>query len=93
MKKSGLKSEDIDLWEINEAFAVVALSAIEDFNLDYRKVNIYGGSIALGHPIGASGARILTTLINGMKKKNAELGLAAICIGGGEASAVIIKNL
>ncbi len=93
LKKSGLKSEDIDLWEINEAFAVVALSAIEDFNLDYRKVNIYGGSIALGHPIGASGARILTTLINGMKKKNAELGLAAICIGGGEASAVIIKNL
>ena len=93
LKKSGLKSEDIDLWEINEAFAVVALSAIEDFNLDYRKVNIYGGAIALGHPIGASGARILTTLINGMKKKNAELGLAAICIGGGEASAVIIKNL
>ena len=93
LKKSGLKSQDIDLWEINEAFAVVALSAIEDFNLDYRKVNIYGGAIALGHPIGASGARILTTLINGMKKKNAELGLAAICIGGGEASAVIIKNL
>ena len=93
LKKSGLQSQDIDLWEINEAFAVVALSAIEDFNLDYRKVNIYGGAIALGHPIGASGARILTTLINGMKKKNAELGLAAICIGGGEASAVIIKNL
>lgn len=93
LKKAGLSAGDIDLWEINEAFAVVAISAIEDFNLDHRKVNIYGGAIALGHPIGASGARILTTLINGMKKKNAEFGLAAICIGGGEASAVIIKNV
>ncbi len=93
LEKAGLKTGDIDLWEINEAFAVVAISAIEDFNLDYRKVNIYGGAIALGHPIGASGARILTTLINGMKKNNAEFGLAVICIGGGEASAVIIKNL
>jgi len=93
LAKAGLKAGDIDLWEINEAFAVVPISAIEDFNLDYRKVNIYGGAIALGHPIGASGARILTTLVNGMKKNNAEFGLVAICIGGGEASAVIIKNI
>ena len=93
LKKANLSIKDIGLWEINEAFAVVALSTIEDFNLDRSKVNIYGGAIALGHPIGASGARILTTLINGMKKNNAEFGLATICIGGGEASAVIIKNI
>ena len=93
LKKANLSIKDIGLWEINEAFAVVVLSTIEDFNLDRSKVNIYGGAIALGHPIGASGARILTTLINGMKKNNAEFGLATICIGGGEASAVIIKNI
>ena len=93
LKKANLSIKDIGLWEINEAFAVVALSTIEDFNLDRSKVNIYGGAIALGHPIGASGARILTTLVNGMKKNNAEFGLATICIGGGEASAVIIKNI
>ena len=93
LEKGGLTHNDIDLWEINEAFAVVALSAIQDFNLDPRNVNIYGGAISLGHPIGASGARIITTLINGMKKNDAELGLAVICIGGGEASAVIIKNV
>ncbi len=93
LEKAGLTHNDIDLWEINEAFAVVALSAIQDFNLDPRNVNIYGGAISLGHPIGASGARIITTLINGMKKNDAELGLAVICIGGGEASAVIIKNV
>ena len=92
LKKSGLKSEDIDLWEINEAFAVVALSAIEDFNLDYRKVNIYGGAVALGHPIGASGARILTTLLNGMERTDSQLGLSTLCIGGGEASALIIEK-
>ena len=71
----------------------LAYKISNDFNLDPKNVNIYGGAISLGHPIGASGARIITTLINGMKKNNAELGLAVICIGGGEASAVIIKNV
>ena len=75
LKKASMNHKDIGLWEINEAFSVVAMSAIDDFNLDIDFVNIFGGSVALGHPIGASGARILTTLINGMNK-NIDVGLA-----------------
>ena len=92
LNKAGLKANDIDLWEINEAFAVVAMAAIEDYNIQYENVNIYGGAVALGHPIGASGARILTTLINGMNRKNVDRGLATLCIGGGEASALIVEK-
>ena len=92
MNKAGLKANDIDLWEINEAFAVVAMAAIEDYNIQYENVNIYGGAVALGHPIGASGARILTTLINGMNRQNVDRGLATLCIGGGEASALIVEK-
>ena len=92
LNKAGLKANDIDLWEINEAFAVVAMAAIEDFNIQYENVNIYGGAVALGHPIGASGARILTTLINGMNRQNVDRGLATLCIGGGEASALIVEK-
>ena len=93
LKQSGMDKSDIDLWEINEAFASVAMAAIDDFKLDISKVNINGGAIALGHPIGASGARILTTLIYALEKENKNLGLATLCIGGGEASAMIIEKL
>ena len=92
LNKAGLKANDIDLWEINEAFAVVAMAAIEDYNIQYENVNIYGGAVALGHPIGASGARILTTLIHGMNRQNVDRGLATLCIGGGEASALIVEK-
>ena len=92
LNKAGLKANDIDLWEINEAFAVVAMAAIEEYNIQYENVNIYGGAVALGHPIGASGARILTTLINGMNRQNVNRGLATLCIGGGEASALIVEK-
>ncbi len=93
LDKANLKVEDIDLWEINEAFAPVLMAAIDDFNIDMKKVNVNGGAIALGHPIGASGARIFTTLLHAMKKQNAKLGLATLCIGGGEASAVIVERI
>ncbi len=92
LKKAGLKKDDIDLYEINEAFAVVSLAVNMLLGLNPAKVNVNGGAVALGHPIGASGARILVTLIHEMKKQNAILGLASLCIGGGEASALIVKN-
>ena len=92
LKKSGLKTSDIGLYEINEAFAVVSLAVNKLLGLTSDNVNVNGGAVALGHPIGASGARILVTLIHEMKKRNIELGLASLCIGGGEASALIIKN-
>jgi len=93
LKKVDLTVDDIDLWEINEAFAPVVMAVVDDYNLDYEKININGGAIALGHPIGASGARILTTLIHSLNQKEKSLGLAAICIGGGEASAVIVERI
>jgi acetyl-CoA C-acetyltransferase len=92
LKKSNLKLSDIDLFEINEAFAVVSLANNKLLGLDVNKVNVNGGAVAIGHPIGASGARILVTLIHEMKKRNSNLGLASLCIGGGEASALIVKN-
>jgi len=93
LKKAGMKKEDIDLFEVNEAFAVVALATSKLGGIPIEKMNIHGGAVALGHPIGASGARILTTLLYAMKRKNAKFGLAAICIGGGEASAVIVERI
>ncbi len=92
LQKSNLKISDIDLFEINEAFAVVALAAISELKLDPKKVNVHGGAVALGHPIGASGTRILTTLLYAMKHRNVRYGLAAICIGGGEALAMIVEQ-
>jgi len=92
LNKAGLKSTDIGLFEINEAFAVVSLAVNKLLNLSAENINVNGGAIALGHPIGASGARILVTLIHEMKKRNLEYGLASLCIGGGEASALIVKN-
>ncbi|RJQ60042.1 MAG: acetyl-CoA C-acetyltransferase [Stygiobacter sp.] len=92
IKKANLQLNDIDLFEINEAFAVVSVAVNRILGLDNSKVNVNGGAIALGHPIGASGARILTTLIYEMMRRNSKLGLASLCIGGGEASALIIKK-
>jgi acetyl-CoA C-acetyltransferase len=92
LKKAHLSTEGIELFEINEAFAVVSLAVNKLLNLDQSKVNVNGGAVALGHPIGASGARILVTLIHEMRRRNSEYGLASLCIGGGEASALIVKN-
>jgi acetyl-CoA C-acetyltransferase len=93
LTKANLKVDQIDLFEINEAFAVVALAAMKELKLDHNKVNIYGGGVSLGHPIGCSGTRIVVTLMNAMERKNAKYGMAAICIGGGEALAMIIEKL
>ena len=90
---AGLNEKDIDLWEINEAFAPVAMSAIDEYKIDSDKVNVCGGAIALGHPIGASGARILVTLLHSLKRLGRRFGLATLCIGGGEASALIIERV
>jgi acetyl-CoA C-acetyltransferase len=90
--KVGLKPQDIDLYEINEAFAVVAMVCGKLCNLDMARVNVRGGAVALGHPIGASGARILTTLLYAMKDQNKKRGLATLCIGGGEALALIVER-
>lgn len=92
LNKAGKTAEEIDIWEINEAFAPVTMAAIDEYNLDINKVNVHGGAIALGHPIGASGARVLTTLLHAMDAKNAKIGLATLCIGGGEASALIVEK-
>ncbi len=92
LDKAGLTIEDIDLFEVNEAFAVVALAARDELGIPQEKLNVNGGAVALGHPIGASGARILTTLLYAMKQRGARRGLAAICIGGGEATAIIVES-
>ncbi len=92
LEKTGMEISNIDLWEINEAFSVVTMAAMEDLNIPHSKINLYGGAVALGHPIGASGARVLVTLLNGMKRTNSKFGLATLCIGGGEASAMIIEK-
>lgn len=93
LEKAGWKKEDVDLWEINEAFAVVTMAAMKEHGLDHAKVNIHGGACALGHPIGASGARILATLLGGLKKTSGKKGVASLCIGGGEAVAVAVEML
>ena len=93
LDKAGLKASDIDLWEINEAFAVVTMASVKDLELDESKVNVRGGAVALGHPIGCSGARILTTLLHALKAKGGKYGCASICIGGGEAAAMVVEAL
>ncbi|MEX1098804.1 MAG: thiolase family protein, partial [Bacteriovoracaceae bacterium] len=93
LEKEKLNVKDIELWEINEAFSAVAMAAMKKFELDRSIVNIYGGGVSLGHPIGTSGARIILTLMNALERNNKKLGLAAICIGGGEALSVIIERL
>ncbi|MFP3372348.1 MULTISPECIES: acetyl-CoA C-acyltransferase [unclassified Pseudomonas] len=93
MKRTGWSLADVDLFEINEAFAVVTLAAMKHLDLPHDKVNIHGGACALGHPIGASGARILVTLLSALRQNNLRRGVAAICIGGGEATAMAVECL
>ncbi len=93
LKKAGWKTGDVDLWEINEAFAVVPMIAMQELGLDHDKVNVNGGGCVLGHPIGASGARIITTLIAAMEKDDLKKGVASLCIGGGEATAVCLQRV
>jgi acetyl-CoA C-acetyltransferase len=92
-ERAGVPLSAIDLFEVNEAFAVVAMAFIKDLDLDPNKVNVNGGAVALGHPIGASGARIITTLVHSLKARKKKYGLASICIGGGEATAVVVEAL
>ena len=92
-EKTGLNMSDIDLFEINEAFSVVTMVAMKELDIPREKVNVHGGAVAIGHPIGASGARIFTTLVHALKTHNKKYGMASICIGGGEAVAVIVENV
>ncbi len=91
LKKTGWTSKDVDLWEVNEAFAAVTLAAMTEFKLPHEIVNVHGGACALGHPIGASGARIVVTLLGALKKRGLKNGVAALCIGGGEATALSLE--
>lgn len=93
LSAASLKSSDIGLWEINEAFANVTMAAQKSLDLDMSKINVHGGAIAIGHPIGASGARILTTLVHAMQTHNQKYGCASLCIGGGEGVALIIEKI
>lgn len=92
-KKAGLEMKDIEYIELNEAFAVVSLANIQILSLDPSKVNVNGGAVSMGHPLGSSGSRILVTLINVLNQKNAKYGMVGICNGGGGASAVVIERL
>jgi acetyl-CoA C-acetyltransferase len=91
LDKAGLEASEIDLWEINEAFASVALNSIRTLGIDEDRVNVNGGAVALGHPVGASGARILTALVHELRRRGGGLGCAAICSGGGQGDAVILN--
>jgi acetyl-CoA C-acetyltransferase len=93
VKKAGLKMDQIDYWELNEAFAVVGIENTKRMNLDPAKVNVFGGAVALGHPLGCSGARIVVTLLNILNHRKAKYGAAGICNGGGGASALVIEKL
>ncbi|TMA75487.1 MAG: acetyl-CoA C-acetyltransferase, partial [Deltaproteobacteria bacterium] len=92
LARADLERDDVDLFEINEAFAVVVVHAIRTLALDVERVNIHGGAIALGHPIGASGARILTTLLAALERYDLRRGLATLCLGGGEAVAMVVDR-
>ena len=89
--KTGWSAKDVDLFEINEAFAVVALAAMRELGLAHNIVNVHGGACALGHPIGASGARIMVTLLHALKARGGKRGIATLCIGGGEGTAVALE--
>jgi acetyl-CoA C-acetyltransferase len=92
LKLAGLRREDIGLWELNEAFAAQSLGVLRELKLDRARVNVYGGAIALGHPVGASGARILTTLLYAMGDRGQSLGVATLCIGGGQGIAMVVER-
>jgi len=91
LDQAGWKAEDVDLWEVNEAFACVAMFAMRDINIPHDRINIHGGATALGHPIGASGTRIVVTLLNALKQKGLKRGIASLCIGGGEGTALAVE--
>jgi acetyl-CoA C-acetyltransferase len=91
LARAGWRAEDVDLWEVNEAFAAVTMAAMHEFRLDHERVNVHGGACALGHPIGASGARIIVTLIGALRRRGLRRGVAALCIGGGEATALALE--
>jgi acetyl-CoA C-acetyltransferase len=91
LQKAGWSVKDVDLWEVNEAFAAVTMAAMEEFKLPHEIVNVHGGAVALGHPIGASGARIVVTLLGALRKQGRKKGIAALCIGGGEATALAVE--
>ncbi|MEC8180120.1 MAG: acetyl-CoA C-acyltransferase, partial [Pseudomonadota bacterium] len=91
LEQTGWSAEDVDLWEVNEAFACVAMFAMRDIGIPHDKINVNGGGTALGHPIGASGTRIIVTLLNALKQQGKKRGIASLCIGGGEATAVAIE--
>ncbi len=93
LKKAGWQPGQVDLWEVNEAFAAVTMAAMAEFKLPHDIVNVHGGAVALGHPIGASGARIVVTLLGALQKRNLKRGVAALCIGGGEATALAVERL
>jgi acetyl-CoA C-acetyltransferase len=93
LAKAELSINEIDLFEINEAFSCVSLIAMKELNIPHEKININGGAVSLGHPIGASGARILVTLLNALERKQKRFGVACLCIGGGEASAMIVERI
>jgi acetyl-CoA C-acetyltransferase len=93
MKQLSLKVKDVDLFEINEAFSVVPMAAMHDLGLPHEKVNVHGGAVSLGHPIGASGARVLVTLLNALAVRDGKVGIASLCIGGGEAVAMAVERL
>jgi acetyl-CoA C-acetyltransferase len=93
LQKTGWRAGDVDLWEVNEAFAAVTMAAMKEHNIPHEKINIHGGACALGHPIGASGARIVVTLLGALRKTGGKRGIAALCIGGGEATALAIEML
>ena len=91
LEKSGWSVDDVDLWEVNEAFACVAMFAMRDIGIDHAKINVNGGGTALGHPIGASGTRIIVTLLNALQQQGKKRGIASLCIGGGEATAIAVE--
>ncbi|MEX8517657.1 MAG: acetyl-CoA C-acyltransferase [Leptothrix sp. (in: b-proteobacteria)] len=93
LQKAGWQASDVDLWEVNEAFAAVTMAAMVDFKLPHEIVNVHGGACALGHPIGASGARIVVTLLGALRKRGLKKGVASLCIGGGEATALAVEML
>ncbi len=92
VEKAGLKLSDIDLFELNEAFSAQAVACVRQLEIDAKQVNVFGGGVALGHPIGTSGARVLVTLINAMERRDAKRGVAALCLGGGNAVAIVIER-
>ena len=93
MQRLSWTVDDVDLFEVNEAFAVVPMAAMKELNIPHEKINVHGGAISLGHPIGASGARILSTLLNALRVRGLKTGIASLCIGGGEAVAMAVERI